>query len=58
VQYNSKGVWSQLTPFWQKAAFLVPAAAAGAAAAVVVGTSGGDNDDGRRDGSVVIGFPE
>lgn len=55
VQYNAKGVWSQLTPFWQKAAFLLPAAAAGAAAVVVVGTSGGDD---TRNGSVDITFPE
>jgi hypothetical protein len=56
VQYNAKGVWSQLTPFWQKAAFLLPVtAAAGAAAAVVVSQSG--DDDGTRAGSVVIGFP-
>jgi len=54
IQYNAKDVWAK--PFWQKAAFLVPAAAAaGAAAAVVVGQSG--DEDGTRNGSVVINLP-
>jgi hypothetical protein len=54
VQYNAKDVWAK--PFWQKAAFLVPAAAAaGAVTAVVVSQSG--EEDGPPEGSVVINFP-
>jgi hypothetical protein len=55
-QYNAKDVWAK--PFWQKAAFLVPAAAAaGAATAVVVSQSGGDDPPPPVSGSVDINFP-
>ncbi|MCI0432141.1 MAG: hypothetical protein L0271_00635 [Gemmatimonadetes bacterium] len=54
-RYHADRIWSQLTPFWRKPAFLVPAVGVAAGAAVWLATrSGSEGDDGVR---VIIRIP-
>jgi hypothetical protein len=56
TQYNVNDIWSRLTPFWQKPAFLIPAAIGVGTFTVwsIVGPSGTDSE---RTGRVIVRIP-
>ena len=55
TRYNARGIWSQLTPFWKKPTFYLPAIGVVAATAAYIITN--DNGDDQRGGRITIRIP-
>jgi hypothetical protein len=56
TQYNARTIWSQMTPFWKKPTFYLPAIGVVAGTTAFLVTRGGD-DDGRRGGRITLRIP-
>lgn len=55
TRYNARGIWSRLTPFWQKPAFYLPALGLVAGTTAFLVTRDGDDGDTRK--RIVIRIP-